>query len=67
MAAVLFLRNNLRSHVLESAAIGKGDLRLSVLEDLAETEVCQHQVAWGVQEDVLQLYVAVDDASLWNK
>ena len=45
MAAVLFLRNNLRSHVLESAAIGKGDLRLSVLEDLAETEVCQHQVA----------------------
>ena len=57
--------NDLRRHVLDGPAEGVGpSLGLLWPEFPAEAEVSEDDVAVAVQEDVLELDVAVDDAVL---
>ncbi len=54
------LNDHLRSHVFDCTTERCGQL-VVVVEDLAEAEVDEFDVTFGVQHDVFGLEVAVDD------
>ena len=56
------VEDDLRGDVLRSAAEGPG--RLAAVELAREAEVCELDVARGVEQQVLWLEVAVDDAAV---
>ncbi len=63
--AVVSALDDLRRHVLDGAAEGvRPPLPLLRAELAAQPEVGEHDVPLAVQQDVLQLDVAVDDAVL---
>ena len=55
--------DDLRRHILDGTAEGVSPV-LTAAELLGETEVCQHDVTFRVQEDILQFDVTVDYAEL---
>ena len=61
--AVSFLRDDLWRDVLRRADDGVG-LRVGAGEFLGDAEVCELEVAVGVQQDVFWFEVAVDDVHL---
>ena len=68
VVSVISALDDLRRHVLDGAAEGVGaPLLLLRPEFAAQPEVGQHHVTGAVQQDVLQLDVAVDYAVLQLK
>lgn len=63
LIVVALLEEHLRSHVFRRTAEGKGQ-EIVCHVGSGEPEVCELDVAIGVYEDVLGLYVSVDDLVL---